>query len=241
MQGAWGPQELDVTDDSGNAGGREARGGFLGFVAHEVRNPLSTALWSAELLTRMSPEERGGARGEKLSAMALRSVARVRHLVEDHFLCERLDAGGIPLRPERVALRAAVDAMLEHRPAEAGDVNVEVDSSLVVTTDPTLLDRALEALVAVAGRGGAAVRVTARAAGDAIVLEVSGAPPGDATLDDPVKGSPSDPRGRALALPLVRRIAAALDGGVAIRDEGYVLSLRGAPTYAARPKPPAPP
>ena len=37
----------------------EERSGYLGFVAHEVRNPLSTALWSAELLARMSPAERG--------------------------------------------------------------------------------------------------------------------------------------------------------------------------------------
>ena len=72
----------------------DVRGDHLGFVAHEVRNPLSTALWSAELLARMTPEERGGARGEKLTAMCLRSLGRVRQLVEDHFLCERLDAGG---------------------------------------------------------------------------------------------------------------------------------------------------
>ena len=94
-----------MTDDSGKASDREGRGGFLGFVAHEIRNPLSTALWSAELLTRMSASDRGGPRGEKLSAMALRSIARVRRLVEDHFLCERLDAGGIPLRAEPIRLR----------------------------------------------------------------------------------------------------------------------------------------
>jgi len=230
-----------VTDDLGNADGRARRGGFLGFVAHEVRNPLSTALWSAELLTRMSAEERGGPRGEKLSAMALRSIARVRRIVEDHFLCERLDVGGISLRPEAVALHGAVEAMLEHRPPEAGDVQVDVDRTLVVTTDPTLLDRALEALVAVAGREGAPVRIAGRADGEQIVVEVSGHPPGDATLDDPVKGSQGDQKGRALALPLVRRIAAALDGAVAIVDGGYVLSLRGAQAYAARPKPPARP
>ena len=230
-----------MTDDSGNAAGRERRGGFLGFVAHEVRNPLSTALWSAELLTRMSAEERGGARGEKLSAMALRSIARVRRLVEDHFLCERLDVGGIPLRPEPLGVHAAVDAMLEHRPPDVGPVQVDVDPALVVTTDPTLLDRALEALVAVAGRESAPVRVTARADGDAVIVEVAGQPPGDASLDDPVKGSPSEPRGRALALPLVRRIASVLDGTVMIADGRYVLSLRGVPAYAARPKSPPPP
>lgn len=230
-----------MTDDSGNDAGRDRRAGFLGFVAHEVRNPLSTALWSAELLTRMTAAERGGPRGEKLSAMALRSISRVRRLVEDHYLCERLDVGGIPLRPEPVAVRGAVDAMLEHRPPDVGHIDVDVDRSLVVTTDPTLLDRALEALVAVAGREGAPVRIVARAEGDAVRLEVAGHPPGDATLEDPVKGSQGDQRGRALALPLVRRIAAALEGTVAIVEGGYVLSLRGTQAYAARPKPSVPP
>src|SRR5512142_2166772 len=87
---------------------REARSGHLGFVAHELRNPLSTALWSAELLTRMAAEERGGARGEKLTAMCLRSLGRVRQLIEDHFLSERLDVGGIPIRPEPLVIGRVV-------------------------------------------------------------------------------------------------------------------------------------
>src|SRR5512138_781972 len=106
----WG--ERDVADRTDSKPDERAEGerrrAFLGFVAHEVRNPLSTALWSAELLARITPEERGGARGEKLSAMCLRSISRVRQLVEDHFLCERLDSGGIPVRAEGVGLREAV-------------------------------------------------------------------------------------------------------------------------------------
>jgi len=97
------------------AASEEGRGDYLGFVAHEVRNPLSTALWSAELLARMAPEERAGARGEKLTQMCLRSLGRVRQLVEDHFLCERLDVNGIPTRAMEVSkdggrLRVWVDA-----------------------------------------------------------------------------------------------------------------------------------
>src|SRR5919198_5230984 len=80
-----------------------SRGGFLGFVAHEMRNPLSTALWSAELLARLSPEERSGPRGEKLAGMALRALQRLRFLIEDHFLAERLDIDGILVRLEPVA------------------------------------------------------------------------------------------------------------------------------------------
>src|SRR5512138_522027 len=107
LAGERGEDVSDHRDDSGGGAARR-RGAFLGFVAHEVRNPLSTALWSAELLARLSAEERGGARGEKLVGMCLRSISRVRQLVEDHFLCERLDSGGIPVRAEGVGLREAV-------------------------------------------------------------------------------------------------------------------------------------
>ena len=87
---------LDAGETEHRGDAEAARPGHLGFVAHEIRNPLSTALWTAEMLARMTAADRGGARGEKLSAMCLRSVARVRQLIEDHLLCERLDAGTPP-------------------------------------------------------------------------------------------------------------------------------------------------
>lgn len=228
-----------MTDRPG--GGDSRRGGFLGFVAHEVRNPLSTALWSAELLSRMPAGERSGARGDRLASMCLRSIARVRQLVEDHFLCERLDAGGIPLRPEDVPLREVIDAVLS-READRGPVTVSVPEGMTVRGDRALVERVVDALVAVASSEKAAVHVEARpASGGTVALSISGqVPPADA-LDDPTKGSPSDPRGRALALPLARRIAAALGGALAASEAGYVLSLPGVEGYIARPKPVAHP
>jgi K+-sensing histidine kinase KdpD len=209
-------------------------------VAHEVRNPLSTALWSAELLSRMPPQERGGPRGDKLSAMCLRSISRVRRLLEDHFLCERLDVGGIPLRPEAIGVREAVEAAVQ-RPGDHGPVDMDVDGSLAIQCDRTLLERALDGLLAVAGADGAAVRVAAHREGRTISLSVSGRAPVDGALEDPAKGAPSDPRGRALVLPLARRIARALGGALAAQGGGYVLSLPRAEAYSARPNPSAHP
>jgi K+-sensing histidine kinase KdpD len=219
----------------------EARGGHLGFVAHEIRNPLSTALWTAELLSRMSAAERGGARGEKLSAMCLRSIARVRQLVEDHLLTERLDVGGIPLRVEAVGISEVLGAVLERRPAGAGEVTVEAEPTLGVDADRTLLERVLEALVAVASAEGAAVKISARATGDEVVVVVGGRAADPAALADPVKGSPSDPTGRALALPLARRIAAVLGGTLAAGEGGWWLTLSRARAYTPRPSPAARP
>ncbi len=226
-------------DSSG--GGDPKRAGFLGFVAHEVRNPLSTALWSAELLARMTSEDRSGPRGERLSAMCLRSISRVRQLVEDHFLCERLDAGGIPLRVEPVPVRDVIDATLA-KPADRGEVTVEVDPRVAVNADRILVERAVDALIAVASAEQTPVRIQASEEGSGtIALSVTGHSLGPGALEDPTKGSPSEPRGRALALPLVRRIAGALGGALAATEKGYILSLPSAEGYIARPKPAAHP
>jgi K+-sensing histidine kinase KdpD len=229
---------MSGADDTGK-NSEDERGGYLGFVAHEVRNPLSTALWSAELLVRMAAEERGGARGDKLTGMCLRSLSRVRQLIEDHFLCERLDIGGLPLRAEAIGVQSVVDEVVGKRPAGAGDVTVDVDPSLGVMADRALLERAIDSLVAAAGRDGAAVRIGARVDGEVAGLQISGAPPGSEPLADPKKGSVGDAKGRALAIPVARRVAMALGGALHVEGETFVLSLPRAPAYTARPDPSA--
>lgn len=225
--------------ESPSPGPDDPRATHLGFVAHEIRNPLSTALWTAEMLARMTQQDRGSPRGEKLSAMCLRSVARVRQLVEDHLLCERLDAGALSLRTESVGAREALDTVLGRRPAEA--VSAGVDPSLGIEVDRGLFERALEALVAVAGAEGTRVGVTARATDEVVSFAVTGRPAEEAALSDPVKGSPSDPTGRALAVPLARRIANALGGGLVVREGGWLLTVPRARAYTPRLVPAAPP
>jgi K+-sensing histidine kinase KdpD len=227
-------------DDTGKAN-EDERGGYLGFVAHEVRNPLSTALWSAELLVRMAAEERGGPRGDKLTGMCLRSLSRVRQLIEDHFLCERLDVGGLPLRAEAIGVRTVVDEVVGKRLPGGGEVAVDVDPAIGVMADRALLERAIDSLVAAAGRDGAAVRIGARIDGEVAGLHVAGAPLGPEPLADPKKGSPGDVKGRALAIPVARRVAVALGGALHVEGEVFVLSLPRAPAYTARPDPSAHP
>jgi signal transduction histidine kinase len=223
-------------------GGDDSRGAHLGFVAHEVRNPLSTALWSAELLARMPAEERGGARGEKLTAMCLRSLGRVRQLIEDHFLCERLDARGIPLHPEPTLVRALLEELLSgRRGLDLAGLELDAPAELSVAADHALLDRALESLVSIAGRGGEKVRVHARGEGGRVVIRVLGAPATEEDLGDPRKGATGDPKGRSLALPLARRIATALGGSLALEGGGYVLTVPDSPQPAAAAGPSAQP
>jgi signal transduction histidine kinase len=229
-------QPSDSASESSDA--NERRSSFLGFVAHEVRNPLSTALWTAELLARMSAAERGGPRGEKLSAMCLRSLVRVRQLVEDHFLCERLDVSGIPVRFESFSLRELMEGIVERRPPGAPPVEIDVDPALAVEADRSLLERGLDSLVAAATREDGPIRLSAVADEVGMVrIAVRGPKPVDAALEDPRKGSPSDARGRALALPVARRAAEALGGSLVASDDGYVLTLARVAAYT----PPAEP
>jgi hypothetical protein len=196
------------------------RGSHIGFLAHEVRNPLSIALWSAELMGRLRPEERAGERGLKLASLGTRALGRIQLLVEDHLLCERLDAGGYPLRLGIVDVAALVGAVLERlglQPAR----ELRLAPGLAGRGDRVLLERAIEGVVAVAGRDGTPVRIDGEAVAGQVRITIRGAPV--ERLEDPVKGSPSDPSGRALALPMARRVAAAHGGSLAVDGEGYLL------------------
>jgi signal transduction histidine kinase len=197
------------------------RGGFLGFVAHEMRNPLSTAMWSAELLVRLAAEERGGARGEKLSGMCLRTLTRLRILLEDFFLVERLAISGLPLKREDVALSAA----LEQARDKAGvDVALPPLPDVIVRVDRSLLERALESLVATAGRDSPVTIDIGLRAGLA-EIRVAGAPPPPDALVMPTKATPSDPAGRALSVLVARSVAEAHGGRLRVEGDAYVLTL----------------
>jgi signal transduction histidine kinase len=213
------------------------RAGTLGFVAHEVRNPLATALWTAELLARMSAEDRAGPRGDKMTAMMLRALGRVRQTIEDHFLCERLDVAGLPVHLEALGAAEAVGAAAARRAPDLGPVTVDVDGEARVLADRGLLERALDALVAAAGAEGTAVRVGARGVDGNLQLRFEGVPAAEALLVDPDKSSPAHPKGRALGLPAARRVAAALGGGLAVQGGAWVLTLPRASAYTDAPDP----
>src|SRR5438067_13621373 len=82
------------------------RGKYLGFVAHEIKNPLATALWSCDLLKRMDAGDRAGPRAEKMVDASLRALRRMRRLVDDYFTIERLKERGYELHSEPVELRS---------------------------------------------------------------------------------------------------------------------------------------
>ncbi len=200
----------------------EEKASQLAFVAHEIRNPLSTALWSVELLARMTAEERGGPRGEKLSRMSLRALTRLRRLVEDHLLAARLDVGGIPVDPEEIPAREMFPGATA---IGASSLELELESGLSVVADPALARRVVEAVLLAAARGGVDVRVTGARRGAVARFHVEGAPATPEDLADPRRGDPGDTRGAALALPVARRACQLLGGSIRAASGAWVLEL----------------
>lgn len=215
-----------VDPGPGGAPSARARPGYLGFVAHEVRNPLSSALWSAELLARISPQERGGARGQKLAETCRRALSRLRHLVEDHLLSERLDAADLPVRTEAVGLDELVAAA--QRRAGVAVAEAQIAPELAAEADRALAERALEGILAAAGRDGTAVSLEARRLGARVALRVRGAAAMPGSLEDPARGSTPLHRARPLALSMARRAAAAAGGRLALDQGAYLLDFPAA-------------
>jgi K+-sensing histidine kinase KdpD len=173
----------------------------------------------------MDAAERAGQRGEKLAGMCLRSLQRVRNLIEDHLLAERLDTGIYPVRLEPTTLVDAVVAAEGRRNGAEQPMELALAPELTVLADRSLLGRLLDALLDAASQGVSAIRVSGGVADGEVSLTVRGAVAEERSLDDPLKGAASDTRGRSLSLPAARRVAARMGGRLEVRDGAWVLTL----------------
>lgn len=214
---------LDPTTSQAAPRPDSERANHLAYVAHGIRNPLATAMWSAELLVKLAAEHRGGPRGEKLAKMCLRALGRVRRLVEDHLLAERLDANGVRIALDVVA--AADLVPLDAAALGAPQLAVDIEPGLTVATDAVLARRAIEATMEAAARGGTTVHVAGARAGSLARFRVEGAPAVPEDLDDRGRGDVSDGRGSALGLGMARRAVGALGGSLVVVDEAFVVDL----------------
>lgn len=223
MLGAWAAGARACYRSIVKSNACEPRAGYLGYVAHELRNPLSTALLCTELLGHMDAAERGGARGERLALTARRAILRLSRLIEDHLLAERLAAGGLAVRIEDLPLRELLAEAAARAGGEAG-ADVTVPDGLQVRGDRALLSRALEALVAAAARGGTRVRAEALPAPAGTVIAIRGAAVGAEELELPRRGSPSDPSGGSLGLVMATAVAASQGASLAAEEGALVLT-----------------
>lgn len=207
------------------------RGKYLGFVAHEIKNPLATALWSSDLLKRMEGADRNGPRAEKLLDVSLRALRRMRRLVEDYFTIERLQENGYDLRRENLSLKDLVDGAIEAL-AEKDGIKTEgwtrdiADATLQVDAD--MVRRGLRALLEHMARGAPEpkLNIVGHQTGSTCTLLVRcEAPPAPLIPPVPEERASGDTTGGVLGFALAEQILAIHGGKVEERDGGLLMTL----------------
>jgi K+-sensing histidine kinase KdpD len=205
------------------------RGKYLGFVAHEIKNPLATALWSCDLLKRMDSTDRGGERAEKMIDVALRALRRMRRLIEDFFTIERLLEHGYELKHEKIALKDLVEPAIQTLAEKDGIPTdgwvLELGNAYTIG-DGEMLRRAVRASLEHMARGspGPRLSVAARADGANPALHIRAeAAPVPIVPPEPEERPSGDPVGAVLGFALAARILGFHGGRLEEREGGLWL------------------
>src|SRR5437879_8960135 len=209
------------------------RGKYLGFVAHEIKNPLATALWSCDLLKRMDTADRSGPRAEKMVDASLRALRRMRRLVDDFFTLERLNEHGYELHTDILELRSLVDgaiaALAEKDGVATQDWTVDVPGQVLVSGDGEMLRRAVRAVLehmTKGARGAARVTVVGHALPAGGELIVRSTEPPHPLVPPVAEDRPSgDPAGTVLGYALAETIFGVHGGTLHEREGALVISL----------------
>lgn len=198
----------------------------LGFIAHEVRNPLSSARMAFRLLQRR--ELAGGGRVVDLLAKTLRRTGDV----VDNALQHASLSMGVTPRIERLHVAGLLEEIVFDCSAEAEvkgiDVIVTAAPDLVVDADPRLLHSAIANLLRNGLKFSRAttiinVRAKRREGSGRIEIEVEdacgGLPEGRAEdLFKPLVSRGPDQTGFGLGLAIAQQAAAAHNGTLSVRD-----------------------
>jgi K+-sensing histidine kinase KdpD len=209
------------------------RGKYLGFVAHEIKNPLATALWSCDLLKRMDSADRSGPRAEKMVDASLRALRRMRRLVDDFFTIERLNEHGYELHTEHFELRALVDAAVATLAEKDGMAtqawSVDIPARVMVSGDGEMLRRGLRAVLEHMAKGSSGQTALtlvghAASAGGELIIRCSDAP--DPLVPPlPEERASGDPAGTVLGYALAETIFAVHGGALQQRDGALVVTI----------------
>jgi two-component system CheB/CheR fusion protein len=149
---------------------------FLATLAHELRNPLAPLRTGLHLLPTADRNDRN-----RTLEMMDRQLRHLVHLVDDLLDVSRITRGLVVLRPERVDIRAIIEAALDlSRPLiEAAGHKLAVripDEPFPLDADPTRLAQVIGNLLANAARytdPGGKIDLEARRDGADLVIAVS--------------------------------------------------------------------
>jgi two-component system sensor histidine kinase EvgS len=212
--------------DARDLEGRRAQAESIGFVTHELRNPLATAMTAVEVLRRQaSPEQ------ERLFDALDRSHRRLLELVEGVLSTQRLEAGHVQSRPRPTTLGAILDPALEAARAVAArkglGFHTRYDADLAVAVDPDLTRSAIQNLADNAAKYTSVgqIDVTVEPRPTEIVVHVRDTCPGLTpeelrTIFQPFRRGRSAEAGTGLGLAIARRSVEAQGGTIAAESPG---------------------
>ena len=208
---------------------RDQREGFLRYISHELRNPLTTVSAGLECHEYTADPER---RARALRSVRLASDRLVR-LADDVLDLSSLEKGRIVLRREKVELGAVCAACVEElrgRTSRGGDqIFLQADAPVPAEGDPDRLVQVVGNLVmnALKYAGGTRVDIRVWQTDGRACVRVSDAGPGIAPALRPVLFEPFsraeglDRKGSGLGLTIARDLMRTMGGDlVFLEDEG---------------------
>jgi signal transduction histidine kinase len=196
----------------------------LGFIAHEVRNPLSSARMALGLL-----QKKELAAGGRVVDLLARTMRRTADVIDNALNHASLSLGVTP-RLETLRLRELLNELVDDFTAEAEGKDIEIDVSasadLVLQGDKRLMHSAISNLLQNALKfspPSSAIHVRARQVGGRVSIEVEdscgGLPPGRAEdLFKPLVQRGEDQTGFGLGLAIAQQAAHAHGGTLSVRD-----------------------
>ncbi|MCR9219341.1 MAG: PAS domain-containing sensor histidine kinase [Alphaproteobacteria bacterium] len=214
-----------------------ARESFLATLSHEVRTPLNAILGFADLMRQLEPDGLSAEKRAEYLDDIHRSGEHLLSLINDMLDLAQLDQGAPKLKPEAIALSEAVSGVRRFfEPRIAGtrlDFSWDAPPSLPpVFADRRALNQILLNLMSNAVKftpPGGRIRVVCRRAGGGLVEVVvedtgRGIPPAKlqrlgAPFEKVDGGYHASGEGAGLGLAIVRRLADAMGGRLALESE----------------------
>ena len=198
---------------------RKTEAEHIGFLTHELRNPLAAASMASDQLATSTPEQR------HLHDIIERSLQRIRTMIDDVLLSERLQVGEVESHPLDLTLGPLLSDTLEMFLRSAHDKGIELrtdfEPELHLRADPALTLSAIENLIdnAIKYTDAGEVTFTVEARPSEIVFHVRDgcdglAPEELRVIFEPFKRVHASGPGSGLGLAIARRAVEAQGGTI---------------------------
>jgi signal transduction histidine kinase len=222
---------------------RRVQAANIGFITHELRNPLNAAMLATARLRRLATADQA-----HFLDIVERSQGRLSQLIDGVLETERFDAGHVQSRPIKVKLREVLQEAVSTAAAAAEQKGLNViahyDPDLEMEIDPVLTRSAVQNLMdnAVKYTDQGRVTLTVEDLGSDVVIHVRDNCPGLspaelATIFEPFVRGSSPHEGTGLGLAIARRAIGVQGGHVDVESAGE----RGCHFWITLPKRPAAP